>query len=230
MVKMHLKRVSAPRTWDVPRKKSVFITRPLPGGHSFMYSMSLNTILKELLNICNTTREVKYLVNSKEVNIDGVHVHDEKAQVGFMDVISFPKTNKHFRVVLSSRGKLAVIEISDKEAALKVVRVKSKTMLKGKKIQIGLSDGRTVFLGKHDAVPGDSILLGIPKQTIDGVLKFAQGSTVLFIAGSYAGRVGTVLSVKNDMVKFKDAEGEYETKAAYAFVVGEKGKIVVKLA
>jgi small subunit ribosomal protein S4e len=132
-------------------------------------------------------------------------------------------------MVLNSRGKLSMVDIADKEAGIKIVRVRSKTSLKGKKLQVGLSDGRSVLLGKHDLNVGDSMLLAVPKQAIEGTLKLGVGATVLFTAGSYAGGFGTVVSIKSGMLTFNDGSGEHETRASYAFVVGEKGKTAVKM-
>ena len=51
MVKRHLKSISTPSTWDIDRKKTKFITRPAPGAHPLNAGYSLDTILKNILNI-----------------------------------------------------------------------------------------------------------------------------------------------------------------------------------
>ena len=51
MVKNHLKTISVPKTWPVKRKEKVWITRPNSGSHTLQNSLSLNFVLKDLLNL-----------------------------------------------------------------------------------------------------------------------------------------------------------------------------------
>ncbi|MFH1649376.1 MAG: hypothetical protein ABIA93_02420 [Candidatus Woesearchaeota archaeon] len=229
MVKSHLKRISTPRTWDVRRKISKFISRPLPGGHSFDTAMSVNTALKEVLGLARTTKEVKFMLHNKQVHKDGKPMYDEKAQVGLMDVLSFPALNKQYRLILNARAKLDLLEISTKEANLKPLRVKSKVMLRGKKIQVGLSDGRTLLLGKETVKVGDTMLITVPDQKVQEVLPFEQNAAILLTAGRYAGRIGTIVKIEEEMIRFKHGNDEYETATSFAHVVGKAGKTSVKL-
>ena len=67
MVKNHLKRIAIPRTWRVKTKKEIkYIARPKP-GKNFLYSMPLATILKEVICIARTEKEVKFILSEKTV-------------------------------------------------------------------------------------------------------------------------------------------------------------------
>src|SRR3989338_4879108 len=120
MVKRHLKRIAAPRRWHIQRKANVFITRPNPGAHSLELGLSLNTMLKDLIKVARTTREVKGILNTKEVLVDGKRRKDVHHLVGFMDVIEIPQTNQAFRISFDGHGRLVAVKIDPKEAKLKL--------------------------------------------------------------------------------------------------------------
>ena len=56
MVKSHLKRIAAPRTWDIDRKTTKFIARPKPGQHTLQLGMPLAVLLKEILKKMKTNK------------------------------------------------------------------------------------------------------------------------------------------------------------------------------
>ena len=67
MVKQHLKRINAPKEWPLGRKQTTFVPRPLPGAHNMHSGMPLSMVLKDLLKYANTTREVKRILNDKQL-------------------------------------------------------------------------------------------------------------------------------------------------------------------
>src|SRR3989344_4386394 len=71
MVKKHLKRLAAPKTWHITRKTNTYVTKPRPGPHKLENCMPLGLLLKETLKLANTTREVKKMLNTNEIKIDG---------------------------------------------------------------------------------------------------------------------------------------------------------------
>ena len=77
MTNNHLKRIKAPRTWQIFRKAYKFISRPNPGGHSYELAVSLNTFLKELAGVSQTTKDTKYLLTHKGVEVNGKRKRDE---------------------------------------------------------------------------------------------------------------------------------------------------------
>ena len=69
MVKKHLKRLTAPRTWNILRKATKYILRPLPGKHAYHYSMSLNEAFK-YLKLADTRKEVITILKTNDVFVD----------------------------------------------------------------------------------------------------------------------------------------------------------------
>ena len=232
MVKNHLKRIAAPQTWRIARKKSTFITRPKPGAHSRAHSISLSILMRELTKVTKSSKEVKYVIHKKEVLVDGTKRHDPKLPVGIMDVVEFPQLAETFRVSLDEKGKLNAIPISDKEKNLKVCMIVNKQWIKlkglknkGTKLQIQLNDGRNILLDDDKAgyKTGDSLLLEVPSQKIKECLKFEKGAIVFLLGGKHAGSLGLIEEIFDKNIIFQTQSNEkYETSKKYAFIVGKK--------
>ena len=232
MVKNHIKRINAPKRWDVLRKSSKFITRPNP-GRDLSLCISLNTVLKEILYMTKTTKESKYLINKKGVLVNGKRRYDEKFPVGLLDIVSFPYLKEHYRLLVNEKNKLFMLKISDEEAKLKLSKIINKKQLSKDKIQINCSDGRNFILGKDNPYltkisSNDSVLYTVPDQNIKQVLKLEKGALVYLYKGRHTGHVVIIDDFKKDNVVFKINNTVLETKKTYAFVVG-KDKPAVSL-
>ena len=229
MVKQHLKRIAMPNTWQIKRKGIMFITRPRPGSHKMADGLSLNALLKYVLGITATTKEVKAVAYAKDVLVDGVPRKDHRYMTGLFDVVTFPKTKKHFRVILNEYAKIDAIEIDEKDAELKPCKLMKKTLIRGNKIQLNLSDGRNMIIGKNDYNVGDTLLISLPKQEIKDHFPLGEKSCIFLIGGKNAGAVGIVSAIEDRNIRMITSDKtEIETLKKYAFVVG-KGKPAVKV-
>lgn len=227
MVKNHLKRIATPKTWNILRKSQIFITRPNAGAHSLLLGTSLNTFIKEVVGEAKTKKEVKKILHDKKILVDGKIRHDERYNVGFMDVISLDK--KYYRVVLDAKGKIAGVEIKGTEAKTKLSRIKNKVQIRGGKTLLTTSDGRSISIDKDSYKTGDSILISLPDQKIEGHFALAPGSHALILRGKHAGLMGNIEKIEEGKVLIKTKEGEILTKIDYAFVVGDKKAVVTCL-
>lgn len=232
MTKNHLKRINAPKRWNVLRKSYKFITRPNP-GRDLSLSVSLNTVLKELLKKTKTTKESKYLIKEKGVLVNGKRYYDEKFPVGFLDVVGFPSLKEYYRLLVNEKNKLFMLKISEEEAKLKLSKVLDKKQLSKDVEQINCSDGRN-FISKstepfsREVNTNDSLLYTLPDQKIKQVLKLEKGALVYLYKGKHAGQLVVIDDFKGNNIVFKINKGVFETKKAYAFVVG-KDKPVISL-
>lgn len=227
MVKQHLKRMSAPKTWPIYRKFTTFVTRPFPGGQKLENSLSLGTVLKELLGHADTNREARMILHHKEVLVDGAKRTNLRTPVGLFDAISLPDLKKHHRLTLSSRGRLTFIQIDEKEAKLKPCAIRDKNLVGGK-VQLNLSDGRNILVDKDDYKTSETLVLAVPAQEIKERLKLEKGAMIFLTGGTHIGRVGTVEDISGDKIMYKTAEGELaESLRKYAFVIGTGGKASV---
>lgn len=221
MIKKHMRRLTMPKTWPIKRKGIKYTTRPNP-GKIFNYSLPLNVVLRDLIKIVKTTREAKYIIQEKEILVDGKKRKDIKYPVGLMDIVSLPEEDKHFRMVLTEKGKLGIVEEDKKNISTKIVKIINKSKIK-KKTQLNLFDSRNILVDKDSYKIGDSVILKIPKQEIDKVLKFEKNAYVLIVSGKYAGSHGIIEDIgsKNIILTLSD-DKKIETRKDYAFVIGKE--------
>ena len=219
----HMKRLAAPRSWPLKRKVSIWVTKQSAGAHSIEDSMSAVTVLRDMVGVCDTAREAKRIIGNREMFVDGKAVKNPKAPVGFMDVITIPKMNLAYRMLLTDKGKLTLVPIDEAEAAWELCKIENKTVVKGGKIQLNLSGGRNIVLDKNDYKCGDSLKVAFDGQQVMDHYPLQDGSVVFIKEGSQAGAVKTVKSLEtvrgtaSNLVLFTDGS---ETVARNCFVIG----------
>ena len=120
----HLKRYFAPKTWKIKRKGIKYVTKPSPGPHKTKMSLPINVILRDILNYADSNREVKFMLEKRNVMVDGIRRKDYRFPVGLLDVLSLNDVNEHFRVIFDKRGKIDLIKIGEKEKELKRIKRK----------------------------------------------------------------------------------------------------------
>ncbi|MFQ5474650.1 MAG: 30S ribosomal protein S4e [Candidatus Nanoarchaeia archaeon] len=227
MVKQHLKAIAAPHTWNVDRKKEVFITRPNAGAHTLEAGMSLSTVMRKLIKIAKSSKEVKLVLRTKQVLVDGTKRNESKLSVGLMDVISIPELKESYRMLLDRKGRLTAVKIDEAEAKMKLSRIKSKTKLKGNMIQLNMIDGRNIILKKDAYKTGDVLEISLPDQKIKNHLPFEKKMRVLMIGGAHSGDHGTIKEITENKIKYTSRSGEtYETLRKYAFIIGKEKPII----
>ena len=219
----HMKRLAAPRTWPLKRKANVFIAKQSAGAHSVEESMAAVTVLRDMVGACDTAREAKRIIGNREFFVDGKAVKNPKMPVGFMDVVSVPKMDLSFRMLITDKGKLALVPIDADEAAWELCRIEDKTIVKGSKFQLNLSGGRNLLLDKNDYKCGDTLKIAFDGQKVLDHYPMAANATVFVKEGSHAGSVKTVKSVETikgpaaNIVLFTDGT---ETVVTNCFVIG----------
>ena len=165
----HLKRQKAPKNWPIKRKGTTYVVRP---NFNIKKGIPVLIILRDVLEVAQTRKDVKKILTAKQILVNGKLVKDEKNNVVLFDTISIVLTKKFYRMGLSSKGKFEVQEINAKESEKKIAKIIDKKILKGKKIQLNLSDG-TNFLSDLKCNVKDSVLVNLlerkmsRKQTIE---------------------------------------------------------------
>lgn len=220
MAKSHLKRVSVPKTWNLPRKLYTFIVRPSGYLES---ALPVAVILKEILGLAKTRAEAKKIVNSGAVSLDGSAIKNDRLPVGLMSVISVG--GKDYRMLLNSRGKLFLKALSTKESSIKLCKIISKTTLKGNKLQIGFHDGRTMLTEKKDMKLNDTIAFKLPEFTIHSHLKLEKNAKAYLTGGSSVGKTGTVESVSGFVTLKLDGK-TIEAGKENIFVIGSESELI----
>jgi small subunit ribosomal protein S4e len=193
----HLKRHKVPKNWPVPRKGTTFVVRPnanLEGG------LPILIVLRDVLEIAETKREVKKAINSKKILINGKIPKSERNSVSLFDTIRIVPSNKNYKISLKNNGKFDVEEISEKESGKKISKIMDKKMLPGKKIQLNLSDGRNILYEKESKT-NDSVIIDLASKKIEKILPLKEKSKVIVFAGKHAGKKGEIekLDLKKKM-------------------------------
>lgn len=226
MVKKHLKRLNAPITWQIEKKAGKFITKAKPGAHSFKHSMPLNLVLKDLIKCAKTRKEIKIILNNKNILVDGKRRKDPRLCVGFMDVIEIKESGELFRMMLNKKGKITAVPIEKKDAGSKICKIKNKTMTK-KGMQLNLFDNKNIIVEKNNYKVGDSILIELAGQKIIDHLKLEKGANIFLVGGKHIGKNGVIENIEGGKIFFKDSEGKScETLKEFAYVIGKEKPLI----
>jgi len=190
-----LKRQMAPTFWGISRKEKRFVITVRPGSHPKNYSIPTAVLLRDTLKKVKTLREAKSSIYDGKVKIDGVTQKSLHHSIGLMDVIELDGTTDVYRLVPKQGHILQPIKIDSAEKSKKLAKVKSKTIIKGGKTQLGFHDGRTMITDMKANID-DTCLLQIPEQKILDVIKFEKNSQVIVTRGINTGRIGLVNEIK----------------------------------
>ena len=223
----HLKRLVAPRSWNIARKERTWTTKPMPGKHSLEGALPISTMLRDYLKVCDNNREAKIILHNRDVFVDQRVVNKPKYPVGLMDIISIPKIKLHVRAMLDKHGRIEFVPIKAADSKWKLARVENKRNIKGGHTQINLHDG-TNILSKEKVKTGDVLQLNLPDLKVKKVLKFKKGAQSLIIGGAHVGSISTIMgeettrSTKPNLVMYEN----FQTIRPYSFVVGEKKAMI----
>ena len=190
-----LKRQMAPTFWGINRKEKRFVITVRPGSHPKNYSIPTAVLLRDTLKKVKTLREAKSSIYGGKVKIDGVTQKSLHHSIGLMDVIELDGTTDVYRLVPKQGHVLQPIKIDSAEKSKKLAKVKSKTIIKGGKTQLGFHDGRTIITDMKANID-DTCLLQIPEQKILDVIKFEKNSQVIVTRGINTGRIGLINEIK----------------------------------
>ena len=213
MGKSHIKRLAAPKTWPIHRKVNIWVSRPNTGTHSLDHCISLSVLLREILEVCKTSKEVKYILSKEQIKVDGTIRKDKNFPVGLMDTVQIK--DKFYRMLFNKQGKITPISIKKEESNIKPKKVITKTSIKGKKLQINLFDGSNIISAKNDIKTYDTLVFseGKAKEKID----FKEGSFVYITGGRQIGKSGVLKKIEESKdfqpkkIIFSDGKHDFET-------------------
>ncbi|MGC9058690.1 MAG: 30S ribosomal protein S4e [Candidatus Nanoarchaeia archaeon] len=223
----HLSRLAAPKSWPIVRKSTKWIAKPVPGPHSEKFAMPLIVWLREILGIVRNKSEAKKVLS--QILINGKPSKELRFPVGLFDTLSIPKLDKHYRVVLNSKGILNLIEIPFSEANLILTKVVKKTTLKKGKTQVTFSNGWNLLTGPKDYALGDSALFDINKKTITRI-PLKEGQLCYVFKGAHIGALGKVKEFVREGLKqyviLEHEAGIIKVPRDAIFVVGEEKPVI----
>jgi len=204
---MHLKRQEVPKSWPVYRKGTKYVVKP---GSALETGVPLLLVLRDMLHIAQNRKEAKRAIFLKHILVNNKIPRDEKKAILLFDTVSIVPVKKSYRLDLSEKGKFTLKEIRENEINKKAVKVVDKRILRGKKIQLNLGDGRNL-LSDIDCNINDSVLINFREKKAEKCIPLKPGAGAIVFSGKHAGKKGEVktvdlqkkivgLEVKNEMV------------------------------
>jgi small subunit ribosomal protein S4e len=224
-----MKRLTAPRSWPVPRKTDQWITKPSPGPHPIQRSMPVLTVVRDLLQACDTAAEAKRIIGNRDIIVDGRPVREHKFPVGLMDVVSIPKLEQNYRMLVDRRGKFRLVTIREGEESWKLCRIENKTTVRGGRIQLNLHDGRNIIVKENKYKTGDVLKVEVPSQKILEVYPMAKGNIAMVISGAHAGEISVIEEYEvsrtpsSNVIRFRDGKSTVKDNV---FVVGTSAPVI----
>lgn len=225
---MPLKKYSIPKSWKINKRDETWVTSP-KSPHKKEKTIPINVLLRDVIGLVENTREVKRIQANEDLEVDKRKIKDHKFGVGLFDVISIPQSSFHVRTTVDKKGRLKFIEIGEEESNYKICKVENKRNISEGKYQLNLHDGRNIIKEEADKIsPLDSLLIKLPDQEIEEVIKFKKGNQALVTAGKHSGKVAEIKDkeiIKGptpNKVLLEDTEEEFSTIEEYVTVVGKK--------
>ena len=207
-----LKRQKVPKSWPIFRKGTKYVVKPM--SH-FKLGIPVLVVLRDALKIAQTRKEAKKMIHGKNVLLNSKVIKDEREGVVLFDVITLNPMKKSYRLGLSGNGKFILEEVKDSESGSKIAKILNKKVLKGKKTQLNLSDGRN-FLSDIECKVNDSVLINFKDKKIDKCVPLKEKAGVVVFAGKHAGKRGNIEKMNS------------EKKIAELNVDGKKINVLIK--
>ncbi len=219
----HQKRITVPVSWPIARKTHTWVAKTSPGPHSSEQSMPLLMVVRDMLKLVDNAREAKRILYEGKVLVDGRVQKDYKLPVGIFDVISLPQLDQNFRVLKDAKGMFR-LSLLENGIVRKLARIENKTIIKGKKLQLNLSDGSNK-LAEGEFKTGDSLVLSIPEKNIEERIEFKVGNLAMVVGGKHSGQTGKIkeiITVKSSQPNRVIISGDkdFETIEEYVFMIG----------
>jgi len=213
----HLIRKSIKNSWPIPRTGSKYIVCPYPGKKNEL-AMPLAIILRDILKLADTRKEIKELLKKDTVLVDNKIRREEKFPVCIFDTLSIPKIGKFFRMILNAHGKLALESITEKETTLKTCKIVGKKILNKGIQQINCFDSRNI-LSKEKINVNDSIIFDLKENKIVKILPLKENAEVFVIGGKHKGIKGKIAEIKDHKIKVQIKDHLFETKARNIYLI-----------
>ncbi|HKL23289.1 MAG TPA: KOW motif-containing protein [Candidatus Nanoarchaeia archaeon] len=200
----HLKRKSIPKEWPMSRKGSTFVAKNISKG------VPILVVIRDIMKIARNRKEVKKAIHMKHLLVSNRIVNDEKKSMELFDTLTIIPSKKNYQLILSEHGKYDVKEISEKETKEKISKIIDKKIVKGKKSQLNLWDGRN-YLSDIKCQVNDSVLIDLEKNKILKCLPLKEKCEVLIIGGKHAGDKGVVkrIDLEEKMVEVKTKDEQF---------------------
>ncbi|HMA05147.1 MAG TPA: 30S ribosomal protein S4e [Methanomicrobiales archaeon] len=229
----HLKRYAAPDSWHIRKKSTTYVAKTAPGPHD-SGAMPVAVWLRDHMSLARTMREVRQILNSGSVIINGRVCKNPSLGIGVFDIVSVPGIGKHYRILLDRRGRYRSIEISPEDAKTRLAKIRGKTVISRGRVQLNLLFGANV-IADNSYKPKDSVVLsleegeGKKRFAILDHFPYAVGNVAMVIGGRHSGSVGRILEIRKEVgavpnrviLENTATKEKFDTIEEYVFMVGK---------
>ena len=186
----HLKRQQVPKEWPIERKGSVYVVRSNFGMNE---GVPVLVALRDMAGLVDNRKEAKQTIHMRQILLNEKSVKDEKNNISLFDTLSIVPLKKYYRLELSEKGKFYLNEIKESESNKKIAKIINKKVLKGKKTQLNLSDGRN-FISDIKCNVNDSVAINLKEGKIEKCIPLREKAKIIIFAGKHSGEKGEVIS------------------------------------
>jgi len=231
----HIKSLASPKALKIHRKEKTWIVKSAPGPHKVEESIPMGVVLRDYLGLAQNRKEVRFMLNNKDVLVDGRVVKSEKFPVGLLDIIEIPKLGKNYIIMVDSNARLYPKEADKKLAGQKLCKLTNKSMLKGGKLQLNFYDGKNLIVDAKDSkkyVVGGTAVVKLPEGKVLEFIDSTKDKIALVAKGRHAGKIGKVVDITESNLNLKslttlECEGEQVlTNTDFIFIVGDKQSLI----
>lgn len=199
-----MKRNKMPKTWPNPRKGTKWVVKPLSNAKK---GIPILIAIRDILKLAQNRKEVKKAINKKNILINNRPARDVRESLLLFDRLEIIPLNKCYRLILTENKKFDLEEVPKEKSHYKISKIIGKKVLKNKKIQLNLLDGRN-FISDITAEVNDSVLIDLSKKKIEKSLPIKEKSSVIVIEGKHTGKKGIINKInkenKSVNLKLKD--------------------------
>lgn len=227
----HSKRyVAHTEKWGIPTKQDFWAPKAKPGPHKAKDSVPLVVLVRDILQYAESSREAAAIIGEKKILVDGKKVKDKNIPVGFMDVVSIPSLDEHYRVLFDQRGKVRLGPVAENMENWKLCRIEDKSVINGGKIQLNLHDGRNLLVEDGSKYNTKDVLkIEIPSQKIIESYEFEERNMALITGGKHIGELATIKEyevIRGPQKNIVHFDNDISTTEDYVFIIGKEKPII----
>lgn len=230
-----MKRINAPKHWLLDKLSGVWAPRPSPGPHKLRESLPIILILRNRLKYALTAREVKMIVMSRHIRVDGKVRTDMKYPCGFQDIVTINRTGEHFRLIYDVKGRFNLHRIPAEEATWKLCKIVKKGLGARAIPYVVTDDGRTIPYPDPEIIIGDTIKYDFIANKVLDISHFKVGAICMIVGGYNIGRVGMIDKIERHPGSFNivylhdKRDKKFATRQENVFILGKGAKSWVTL-
>ena len=208
---MHQKRNKTTTKIPIRRKGTKYIVR---ASSHVRDSVPVVIAIRDMLKLAKTLREVKQMINAKQLKINGRTVKDYKESIRLFNILEADKPYV-LKILPTKRFSFE----STKSADSRICKVINKKLLKSNSIQLNLHDGSNVIT-KDPISVNDSISISSEGKILS-TIKMEESKQAFVLSGKYTGQEGKISKLENGnaIIKLKDKEEAVSLPKSHILVI-----------